>query len=348
MALFNLDSFDQFVLPEHPTLFIMGDLNPTPPVATDLSGKTALVTGCNKGLGFEVARQLILLKVSRLIITTRDKPKGEAAIAALRADPEVAKLDSHQTPIRIEWFQLELDDYGSAISFVQEVRRNVPELDILILSAGMYQLEFEMAKTGHEMIMQVNCYTNCLILLNLLPLLRATSQKRKSPSRVTVVGSFTMRSTFVKSSRIPGNQSLIEYLDTKESHQRLLRYPDSKFLMHVFVQQLATVANPTEVIINTVCPGVVMTDILASGGKGGGLIIHAATALGGDSHGQFIQNGQVDSGATELVRSLGPTLATGFWYAIQDEISTVCAESADTTLETNPPPRRAPIEIRSA
>ncbi|KAJ5329817.1 hypothetical protein N7452_010207 [Penicillium brevicompactum] len=259
----------------------MGDLNPTPPVAADLSGKAALVTGCNKGLGFEVARQLILLKVSRLIITTRDKPKGEAAIAALRADPEVAKLDSHQTPIRIEWFQLELDDYGSAISFVQEVRRNVPELDILILSAGMYQLKFEMAKTGHEMIMQgmviwrswgmssdvvkVNCYTNCLILLNFLPLLRVTSQKRKSPSRVTVVGSFTMRSTFVKSSRIPGNQSLIEYLDTKESHQRLLRYPDSKFLMHVFVQQLATVANPTEVIINTVCPGVVMTDILASG-----------------------------------------------------------------------------------
>ncbi|KAJ5349122.1 hypothetical protein MYU51_011967 [Penicillium brevicompactum] len=333
----------------------MGDLNPTPPVATDLSGKTALVTGCNKGLGFEVARQLILLKVSRLIITTRDKPKGEAAIAALRADPEVAKLDTRQTPIRIEWFQVELDDYGSAISFVQEVRRNVPELDILILSAGMYQLEFEMAKTCHEMIMQVNCYTNCLILLNLLPLLRATSQKRNSPSRVTVVGSFTMRSTFVKSSRIPGNQSLIEYLDTRESHQRLLRYPDSKFLMHIFVQHLATVANPTEVIINTVCPGVVMTDILASGSilaralmwaqwlsmgrsveKGGGLIIHAATALGEDSHGQFIQNGQVDSGATELVHSLGPTLATGFWHAIQDEISTVCAESADTTLEPNP------------
>lgn len=307
----------------------MGDLNPTPPVATELSGKTALVTGGNKGLGFEVARQLILLKVSRLMITTRDKSKGEAAIAALRADPEVAEIDSHQTPILIEWFQLELDDYGSTISFVQEVRRNVPELDILILSAGMYQLEFEMAKTGHEMIMQgmfiwlswgmsselakVNCYTNCLILLDLLPLLRATSQKQKSPSRVTVVGSFTMRSTFVKSSRIPENQSLIEYLDTKESHRRLLRYPDSKFLMHVFVHQLATIANPAEVIVNTVCPGVVMTDILASGSilaralmwaqwlsmghtveKGGGLIIHAATALGEDSHGQFIQNGRVD------------------------------------------------------
>lgn len=132
----------------------MGDVNPAPPAATDLSGKTALVTGCNKGLGFEVARQLILLKVSRLIITTRDRSKGEAAIAALRADPQVAQIYSHQTPIRIEWFQLELDDYKSAITFVRKIQRDISELDILILSAGMLQLEFQRAKTGHEVLMQ--------------------------------------------------------------------------------------------------------------------------------------------------------------------------------------------------
>lgn len=159
----------------------------------------------------------------------------------------------------------------------------------------------------------MNCYTNCLIILNLLSLLIATSQQRNSPSHVTVVGSFSMRHTAVKSSRSPEIQSLIEHLDTEGSYRRLQRYPESKFLMHVFVQQLATITNPNEIIINTVCPGVVMTDILAYGPiwlralmwsrwlasgrtieEGGTLIIQAATALGEDSHGEFIQNGQVD------------------------------------------------------
>lgn len=123
-----------------------------------LSGKTALVTGCNKGLGFQVARQLILSRISHLIITTRDHVKGEAAISALQADPEVIKLVSKtETPTRIDWFQLELDDYNSTMSFVAKVEQDVPELDILILCAGMLQYKFERAKTGHELLMQGNC-----------------------------------------------------------------------------------------------------------------------------------------------------------------------------------------------
>lgn len=127
------------------------------PEATDLRGKTAIVTGCNKGLGFEVARQLILLKCSRLIITTRNETKGKATIAALRADPEVTKIDFiYRTPTHIECFELELGDYESGVAFVRKVQMKVPELDILILSAGVYRKEFEKTRSGHEMMMQGN------------------------------------------------------------------------------------------------------------------------------------------------------------------------------------------------
>lgn len=133
----------------------MANMIPLLPETTDLRGKTAIVTGCNKGLGFEVARQLILLKCSRLIITTRNEAKGKATIDALRADPEVTKIDFiYRTPTHIECFELEFDDYESGVAFARKVQMKVPELDILILSAGVYRKGFEKARSGHEMMMQ--------------------------------------------------------------------------------------------------------------------------------------------------------------------------------------------------
>ena len=40
---------------------------------TSLSGKTAIVTGSNTGVGFETARQLVDLGLSRLILVVRDE-----------------------------------------------------------------------------------------------------------------------------------------------------------------------------------------------------------------------------------------------------------------------------------
>ena len=136
----------------------MSDENPRKAESTDLTGKTALVTGGNKGLGYEVARQLLLLRVSRLIITTQDEAKGQAAIAALRADPEVIKIsDASKDSSKVEWFELNLEDYYAGVSFVRKVQRDLRELDILIFSAGLRQFEFERAKSGHEMMMQGMC-----------------------------------------------------------------------------------------------------------------------------------------------------------------------------------------------
>ncbi|CAG8037695.1 unnamed protein product [Penicillium salamii] len=282
-----------------------------------LSGKTALVTGCNKGLGFQVARQLILSRISHLIITTRDHVKGEAAISALQADPEVVKLVSKtETPTRINWFPLELDDYNSTMSFVAKVEQGVYQLDILILCAGMLQYKFERAKTGHELLMQgnLNCYSNCLIINCLSNLLGVTSRRRQSPAHITVVGSYSMKSSIVNSARGHEKDHLIQYLDTEESYRPLHRYPDSKLMMHVYIHHFAAQTRPCEIIVNTVCPGLVFTDLSMSGpfwlrsliwasGRvmghrtvedGARLIVHAATAIGEESHGKFVQNSCVD------------------------------------------------------
>jgi hypothetical protein len=51
---------------------------------TNLSERTAIITGSNVGLGYEAAQQLLHLKLSQLIIAVRSPARGETAAAKLR------------------------------------------------------------------------------------------------------------------------------------------------------------------------------------------------------------------------------------------------------------------------
>ena len=123
---------------------------PTPP-GTTLEGKTCLITGANTGIGFETARQMLTLKACRVIITARDKSKGQAAVAALRQDPEVVAANPSA---RIDMFHLDLDDYQSGLSLCEQVKKEVPELDVLLCNGGMNIMNYQKSKNGHEQVMQ--------------------------------------------------------------------------------------------------------------------------------------------------------------------------------------------------
>lgn len=123
---------------------------PTPP-GTSLAGKTAIITGGNSGLGLEAARQFLVLGISRVILACRSVAKAQNAVESLRADPEVAKHNPHAA---IDVFELDLDDYKSGLRFAEKVKKEVPELDILLNNGGMAMVNFEQSKSGHERIMQ--------------------------------------------------------------------------------------------------------------------------------------------------------------------------------------------------
>lgn len=124
---------------------------PPTPEGTSLEGKTILATGGNSGLGFEFARQSLILKASRVIVTTRTRAKGETAVTGLSTDPEV---QSTNPTAKIEFFVLDLDDYQSGLQFSQKVKREVGELDILLCNAGMNSFRYETSQSGHEKVMQ--------------------------------------------------------------------------------------------------------------------------------------------------------------------------------------------------
>jgi NAD(P)-dependent dehydrogenase (short-subunit alcohol dehydrogenase family) len=137
---------------------------PPTPAGTSMAGQTAIITGGNTGIGFETARQYLTLKASRIIITVRSESKGRDAIAALRADPAVKAANPSAI---IEAFILDLEDYQSALRFVQKVKKEVLELNILLCNAGMNIVKYEESKSGHEMVIQGKSLTS-----NSLPFLR--------------------------------------------------------------------------------------------------------------------------------------------------------------------------------
>ncbi|CRG91994.1 WW domain-containing oxidoreductase [Talaromyces islandicus] len=286
---------------------------PPTPEATNLEGKTVLVTGANSGIGLESARQFLTLKAARVILTARDHRKGGVAVSALRSDPEVLKSNPSAT---IEVFDLDLDDYQSGLDFCKRVESDVPYLDVLVCNAGRVGMKYESSTAGHERVMQVNCYTHFFIILKLLPLLRKTALNRNTPSRVTFVGSEMQKMNSFSSVPAVANENILEHLDDRNLYQPLKRYGDSKLIVNAFVRHLATLVPDTEVIINNLCPGLVATDLdndsplLIRGvmyifrkiaartvEEGSRTVIYASVVCGQETHGKFLTSNLITDGA---------------------------------------------------
>lgn len=306
------------------------------PEGISLAGKTLIVTGGNTGLGFEFARQALLLHASRVIITARSQVRGQTALATLQANTEIQNVNPN---CRIELFDLDLDDYQSGLRFCQRVKEQVPELDVLLCNGGTTSYDYELSKSGHERIMQVNCYTHFFIIFELLDLLRATSAKRGSPSRVTLLGSFNHDLHDLERVPIPPGITVLDYFDSEKLTRGSKRYNNSKLAVIALTQKLATLVPASEVIVNTVCPGVVMTKIgsrlpvwikpiawaymkpkAVSLEKGGQRIMHAAVKVNSDSHGKFMpMGGQLTGHTLFLDKEAGKKFKELLWSELLAE-----------------------------
>jgi NAD(P)-dependent dehydrogenase (short-subunit alcohol dehydrogenase family) len=91
------------------------------PVAT-----TPLVkTGANKGIGFEVARQ-IGRRGALVLVRARNKPAGEKAAASLAAE----QIDAH-------FVAIDVADYASIEAAARTISSKFGRLDILVNNAGI-------------------------------------------------------------------------------------------------------------------------------------------------------------------------------------------------------------------
>src|SRR4051812_36317838 len=112
----------------------------------DLTGKVALVTGANSGLGLETARALAA-KGAHVVLACRGETKALEAMKAIREKVPYAKL---------EFLSLDLSDLATIRSAAAEFAMRHERLDLLINNAGLMTLPYGKTRDGFEMIFGTN------------------------------------------------------------------------------------------------------------------------------------------------------------------------------------------------
>ncbi|KAJ0423206.1 hypothetical protein BJY00DRAFT_321900 [Aspergillus carlsbadensis] len=299
------------------------------PSGINLTGKTAVVTGASAGLGLEITRQLLRLRISTIILAVRNTAKGEACARALRQDRGI--LTNNPTA-NIKVMELDMDRYDSVQAFAKRLRADVPVVDFLILNAGIGLIKLERTPSGHECTTQVNYYSNVLLIAELLPHLYAGAEKTGSPARITWVGSRQHLSSSVQKHSFAEDEGVLAYLDTEAAFLPFQRYGDSKLLCVMLMYSLAERLDPDKVVINMMCPGMVntsMSDVLPlhlrllvnvvkaiaarSVEVGAWIVLHSALVAGAESHGRFLNDKTVAEKAPYIMSSAGQEVQKKLW-----------------------------------
>lgn len=111
----------------------------------DQTGKVAVVTGANTGIGFHVAR-VLAKKGARVLLGCRSRKKAEAAMAAIITEAPGAD---------VSFLALDLGDLGSIRRAAEEVAGEI-SLDLLINNAGIMWPPRELTNDGFESQFGVN------------------------------------------------------------------------------------------------------------------------------------------------------------------------------------------------
>lgn len=196
----------------------------------------ALITGANKGLGLEAARQLAARGIT-VLLGARDEAKGRAAADQLRA----LNLDAHA-------ITLDVTDHASIALAKEQVERRFGRLDILVNNAGVMVDRAAQPGTGSLDAMRRTFETNVFGLVDVtqqfLPLLRKSAAGR-----------------IVNLSSILG--SMGEHSRPGSSIYGVLTgwYNMSKAAVNMFTVNLAHELKDTKIKVNAAHPGWVKTDM---------------------------------------------------------------------------------------
>lgn len=199
--------------------------------------KVALITGANRGLGFETARQLGQKDVI-VVLGARNPAEADAAAAKLKAEG----IEAYGIPLDVT----KASDRKSAAEFLEH---KFGKLDILINNAGrgpsdgLVSRTIETTNEELESIFQTNFFSVVYITRELMPLLRKSEAGR-----------------IVNLSSILGSLSL--HADPKDPlGMKPLAYDSSKSALNAFTIHLAAELKGTKIKVNSAHPGWVKTEM---------------------------------------------------------------------------------------
>ncbi|MFI8770351.1 SDR family oxidoreductase [Streptomyces sp. NPDC053792] len=235
--------------------------------------KIALVTGANKGIGYEIASGLGALGY-RVGVGARDEARLETAVEKLRA----AAVDAFGVP-------LEVTSDHSVTDAAELIERQAGHLDVLVNNAGISgesgpgwvqdptALDLDVVRT----VVETNVLGVIRVTNAMLPLLRRST----SPRIVNVSSSVA---------------SLTRQADPDiEIGPIMAAYAPSKSFLNAITVQYARQFAGTNILINAACPGLVATDFTGFHGprtpeQGAATAIRLATLPDDGPTGSFFED----------------------------------------------------------
>lgn len=216
--------------------------------------KTALVTGANRGIGFEVCRQLAK-KGFQVILTSRNSDKGQIAVNTLK-----------EAGLPVMYHQLDVTQSESIVKLTCFLSDEVKQLDVLINNAGIH-LDWEDSPDANffetkiatlRQTMETNVYGCLMLCQTLIPLM-----KERNYGRVINVSSGSGKlSNMGKIANVPKNSGgFIRDELGNIVWGAHLAYRISKAGMNVLTRILAAELEGTNILVNSVDPGTTITDM---------------------------------------------------------------------------------------
>lgn len=134
----------------------------------DQSGRVALITGANSGIGWDAAR-VLAANGAKVVLGCRSRERGTAALERIRAISPQAD---------VSLLEMDLADLASVRAAVDGFRRDHTRLDLLINNAGLMATPEQRTVQGFEMQLGVNHLAHFALTGLLLPALVATAGSR--------------------------------------------------------------------------------------------------------------------------------------------------------------------------
>lgn len=237
--------------------------------------KVALITGANRGIGFEIARQLAN-KDFLVIIGARDLEKGQESV-------EKFKTES----LEADFVQIDSTDGESIKKAAETVAEKYGKLDVLVNNAGIFvDFGVQPSQTDAKILRQTfetNVFGVWETIQAFLPLL-----KKAESARIVNVSSTV------------GSLAEIGKSDSLYAEMIIPAYQASKTSLNAVTRLFAKELHNTKIKINSVCPGYVNSNPPYTNGapksvEEGARISVAMATIGddGESGGFFDDNGRI-------------------------------------------------------
>ena len=199
----------------------------------DMKQQVALITGSNRGIGFEIAKQLAMKKIE-VILTSRDSANGEAAVRKIARDG-VKKVVA---------MKLDVSNQVSVDNLLDKVEKTFGRLDILVNNAAiLIDKDNVVASNADLETVKATLETNLIgawrMCKAFIPLM-----KKNSFGRIVNVSS---------------GAGEFEYMATSGGYWPA--YSVSKASLNALTVMLASELKGTNILVNAVCPGWVRTDM---------------------------------------------------------------------------------------